>query len=463
MKIIEMAAEGTRPCVISRKLRVSHGCVSKILQRYAETGSIKPGSIGGSKPRVTTPLIEAKMDAYRKECPSILCYEIRRRLIDENVCDQMNVPSVSAIAKYLRTTKSNETNKDSNEPIKFQNSISNSESDENDYDSSERQHDNTENNKNLANVISLTHNRRLRTSFTTKQIELLESIFGQTHYPDQNLREDIAQTTGLSDNKIQIWFSNRRAKWRKSAINETTNSFTAIANAVASAVVNSQSIDSTSNSTTNTAYTEYNQTNFNPNSYQSNEFYSNQSDYQFNYKQNNSYSQQSINQYVNNNNSSANSSQQQHHASVVKPIPLINYQFTNSSMTNNNNNNLNLNLNLNFNLNNRTQIDEPHNTTTNNTNVTTNSNSTNTNLILTPSSSTSSSSSTTNHYNPNAYNPYGANSNYSKINSSPNSTSSPCLKTPYYNHQYYTNNYSSQNFNNQYLFNNSFSKEVTNF
>ena len=41
-----------RPCDISRQLLVSHGCVSKILTRFYETGSIKPGSIGGTKPKV---------------------------------------------------------------------------------------------------------------------------------------------------------------------------------------------------------------------------------------------------------------------------------------------------------------------------------------------------------------------------------------------------------------------------
>lgn len=81
LRIVEMAAAGVRPCVISRQLRVSHGCVSKILNRYQETGSIRPGVIGGSKPRVATPDVERRIDDYRKENPGIFTWEIRDRLV----------------------------------------------------------------------------------------------------------------------------------------------------------------------------------------------------------------------------------------------------------------------------------------------------------------------------------------------------------------------------------------------
>lgn len=76
-----MAAAGVRPCVISRQLRVSHGCVSKILNRYQETGSIRPGVIGGSKPRVATPEVETSVEEYKRNNPAIFSWEIRDRLI----------------------------------------------------------------------------------------------------------------------------------------------------------------------------------------------------------------------------------------------------------------------------------------------------------------------------------------------------------------------------------------------
>ncbi|XP_058979656.1 protein gooseberry-neuro-like [Musca domestica] len=81
LKIVEMAGSGIRPCVISRQLRVSHGCVSKILNRYQETGSIRPGVIGGSKPKVTSPEIEARIKEMCKANPGLFSWEIREKLI----------------------------------------------------------------------------------------------------------------------------------------------------------------------------------------------------------------------------------------------------------------------------------------------------------------------------------------------------------------------------------------------
>ncbi|KAL2725801.1 paired box protein Pax-6-like, partial [Vespula maculifrons] len=95
-KIVELAHSGARPCDISRILQVSNGCVSKILGRYYETGSIRPRAIGGSKPRVATAEVVSKISLYKSECPSIFAWEIRDRLLQEGVCTNDNIPSVSS-------------------------------------------------------------------------------------------------------------------------------------------------------------------------------------------------------------------------------------------------------------------------------------------------------------------------------------------------------------------------------
>ncbi|KAI2795842.1 DNA binding, partial [Blomia tropicalis] len=121
LRIVELAQLGVRPCDISRQLRVSHGCVSKILARFHETGSILPGAIGGSKPRVTTPKVVQYIKDLKQKDPGIFAWEIRDRLLQDNVCDKYNVPSVSSISRILRnkigtnTNVSNGTNNPSNQ------------------------------------------------------------------------------------------------------------------------------------------------------------------------------------------------------------------------------------------------------------------------------------------------------------------------------------------------------------
>ncbi|VDN01950.1 unnamed protein product [Thelazia callipaeda] len=111
IKIIEMASSGIKPCHISRQLRVSHGAVSKILNRYAETGSVSPGQIGGNpRSRLAIQAVEKHILALKAKRPNLCASELRSCLIEQEICSAENAPTVSSINRHIRSKKLNCSN-----------------------------------------------------------------------------------------------------------------------------------------------------------------------------------------------------------------------------------------------------------------------------------------------------------------------------------------------------------------
>ncbi|NXL12602.1 PAX4 protein, partial [Mesembrinibis cayennensis] len=225
-RIIELAACGIRTSDISRSLKVrpgrgfssksfspeplpqpprpqvSNGCVSKILGHYYRTGAVEPKAIGGSKPRMATPEVVARIAQLKLEQPSLFAWEIRRQLHAEGICASNRTPSVSPCRGERRgaagmpgpgTTRGSDPAAGGlcgGHPPRG---------------------------SAAGRRLPLSTQHRNRTVFSSQQSEALEKEFQRGQYPDTVTRERLAAATQLPDATIRVWFSNRRAKWRREA------------------------------------------------------------------------------------------------------------------------------------------------------------------------------------------------------------------------------------------------------
>uniref|UniRef100_A0A0N5AHS2 Homeobox domain-containing protein n=1 Tax=Syphacia muris TaxID=451379 RepID=A0A0N5AHS2_9BILA len=171
--------------------------------------------------------IWAKIEQYKRDNPTIFAWEIRERLVNEGICEQP--PSVSSINRILRTRAAERAAEELSFLLSAQQRMAATLIRNAQfpllpaYITSPATASRLLQTTSLPSLLTSQWPSNLtlivgflsKSAFCLEQLEYLEEAFAQSPYPSLDERNKLMEKTHLPEARIQVWFSNRRAKYRR--------------------------------------------------------------------------------------------------------------------------------------------------------------------------------------------------------------------------------------------------------